>query len=253
MNNEIENNPGTSFDKLRELDAYFDKQLKNYSRYKGLTVLSAKKSVSFKKWIGRLALLVLFLSLPFIVLIRTSLFTYSRYELNGWLALGAGITATILLLLMYGVCISFKFNGRAKIHRYVAGGIAGLVLVYCCYGLLYLSGMNAKNEEVRSYYRSLHPILRVTITTATLADSDLIITDMQRSPGDYVKMGLTPRQHSLHYKQPTGYVHAVDLRTIGRAEWKNWLTRQALNLLGYETLRHLGTADHLHVALPLND
>jgi hypothetical protein len=45
-------------------------------------------------------------------------------------------------------------------------------------------------------------------------------------------------------------VHAVDLRTIGRAEWKNVLLNWYFRSMGFRTLRHVGTADHLHVSLP---
>jgi hypothetical protein len=64
-------------------------------------------------------------------------------------------------------------------------------------------------------------------------------------------MGLPVHDSSLHYAQPDGYVHAVDLRTIGRREVKNRLVQLYFALMGFATLRHVGTADHLHVELPL--
>jgi len=42
----------------------------------------------------------------------------------------------------------------------------------------------------------------------------------------------------------------LDLRTIGRSERRNRLTAAYFQLMGFRTLRHLGTADHLHVSLP---
>jgi hypothetical protein len=126
-------------------------------------------------------------------------------------------------------------------------------MAYTLYGLLYYSGMNTKTEEVQNYYRSLHPIMRVAITTVTFADSYIVLTDIRRQPEDYAAMGLPENPHSLHYEQSNGYVHAVDLRTKGRPEWKNWLVGTSLNAMGLYTLRHEGTTDHLHVYLPLND
>jgi len=243
-----------SFQQLRELDAYFDEQLKSYSDGKSDSRKDDDRAgSSIRTWFIRAAAVVLFALLPFLLLIRISLLVYSRYQLNGWLALLAGVSATILLLLLYGIVITYKVRGKTGLHRYLVRGIIGLVLAYCAYGLLYLSSYNVKSEEIRSYYRSLHPILRVTVTTASLADGDLVVTDLQRTPDDYLAMGMAPRQESLHYEQPSGYVHAVDLRTIGKPEWKNRLIEYSLSLLGFRTIRHVGTADHLHVALPLND
>lgn len=240
-----------SFEKLKELDAYFDQQLKGNNQ-KSAEVRPGYRW-SFKKIVGMVAGSAVLLALPFLVLIRCSLFLYEAYSLNGWLALLAGVGVTILLLLLYASVVNFTINKSPGLHRYVRRGIVLLVVAYCGYGLLYFSGVNAKNAEVESYYRSLHPILRVTMATTILLDDDLIVTDMQRTPDDYIAMGLPVRDGSLHFKQGTGYVHAVDIRTIGRPEWKNWLTKNTFALLGLKTLRHTGTADHLHVSLPLND
>lgn len=254
MSTDTDPNRQTSMDRIRELDSLFEEQLEKYSGKSRKRKSSGKAGkFSLKRWGGYLILSLLGLVLPFLVLIRTSVFMYSSYSLNGWLALAIGVSVTIALLLLYGVYLSFRWNGSMKVNRYVVRGVIGLVLAYCCYGLIYLSSLNVKNSEIRFYYRSLHPVLRVSIATVTLADPGLIITDMQRTPEDYISMQLTPREQSLHYEQPTGYVHAVDLRTIGRPAWKNVLTRYTFELFGFTTLRHVGTADHLHVALPLND
>ena len=242
-----------SFQRLRELDAQLDEQLKAYTGGEKPGGESKTGPAPFRQWIARLLLVALFLLLPFYLLIRVSLLGYTAYQLNGWVSLLGGAAVTVALLLAYGVFLTFRFSGSVKPHRYLVRGVVGLVLAYCCYGLLYMSSYNVKSEEIRSYYRTLHPILRVTVTTASLADPDLVVTDLQRSPEDYREMGLAPRRESLHYEQPTGYVHAVDLRTVGKSEWKNRLMQGLFNLLGFRTLRHVGTADHLHVSLPLND
>jgi hypothetical protein len=82
-------------------------------------------------------------------------------------------------------------------------------------------------------------------------DESLLITDLSRHPSDYEAMGLSVNPQSLHYPQADGYVHALDLRTKGRGEVRNLLMQGYFAALGFRTLRHEGTADHLHVALPL--
>ncbi len=244
-----------SFEKLRELDAQLEAQLKSFTTRETVqkNTGSERNSFSLIRCLSRIFLVGFFLLLPFFLLIRISLYTYLNYGIGGWWALAVGIAVTVFLLILYGLYLTFRVSGKIKASRFLIRASTVLVIAYCGYGLLYLSSAHVKNEQERSHYRSLHPILRVTISTATLADSDLLITDMHRSPKDYRQMELSVKQQSLHYKQFTGYVHAVDLRTIGRAEWKNWLTAHIFNLLGFHTLRHVGTADHLHVALPLND
>lgn len=241
-----------SFDQLKELDAYFDRQLEDGGKGDVSSQSTKKPAFTLKKIAAYTFALLLCLLLPFVVLIRTSVLLYTGYGLNGWLALGAGVAATAVLLLCYLLFLNFIIRREVKLHRYIVRGVIVLVCIYCGYGLIYFSAMNAKNAEVSSYYHSLHPVLRVTLATTILADQSLIVTDMQRSPEDYEAMGLTVQERSLHYVQPSGYVHAVDIRTLGRAEWKNWLTNTMFKILGLSTIRHVGTADHLHVYLPVN-
>lgn len=127
-----------------------------------------------------------------------------------------------------------------------------MVIGFCLISLFYISKVNAKSPEIREVYRSMHPILRVAISSATLADGDLVITDIERISSDYFEMGLPVNPTSLHYKQPeTGYVHAVDLRTNDRGMLRNYMLQFSLEVMGFQTLRHVGTADHLHVSLPV--
>lgn len=256
-----------SFQELQELNERLDRQLRegpgNGSSKRAApndpggsrTTGGRGKKRPFSPWrmLGKTLMLVAALMLPFLVLVRVSTWTYLRWEINGWLALAAGVAGTVVLLLAYLFYISLRFRSGAWRHRYLLRGSALLVVAYCTYALIYISSLNTKTEDVRSYYRSLHPVMRVAVTTASLADNRLLLTDIGRTPGDYSAMGLTPRQQSMHYVQDNGYVHAVDLRTIGRSEWKNVLLRVYFEGLGFETLRHIGTADHLHVYLPLTD
>ena len=85
-----------------------------------------------------------------------------------------------------------------------------------------------------------------------LANRDLVITDASRTAVDYLRMGLPVFDGTLHYPQRDGWVHAVDLRTNGRNPVVNWLVEGYFRAMGFRTLRHVGTADHLHVELPLN-
>ena len=117
--------------------------------------------------------------------------------------------------------------------------------------MIYFSSANAKSERVRAYYASLHPLLRVALSTLILADRDLVVTDLARGPESYAAMGLTPNDGSLHYLQRDGYTHAADLRTAGRGVLKNRLVQLYFWSMGFTTLRHVVTGDHLHVELPV--
>jgi hypothetical protein len=188
---------------------------------------------------------------PFILLIRSSLWIYENGTLGGWPALLMGAGITTLLLLVYALWAVRKWTGRWTWHRHLLPVMTGIVLMFCLYGGLYISRTNTKTDELQQVYTSLHPILRIAVTTATLFDKELVITDLKRTRDDYRAMGLSPLERSLHYQQPTGYVHATDLRTLRRAEWKNHLLHAYFYLMGFHTLRHVGTADHLHISLPL--
>lgn len=82
-------------------------------------------------------------------------------------------------------------------------------------------------------------------------DNTLLITDLSRHPSDYEDMGLSVNPRSLHYRQPDGYVHALDLRTKGRTEVRILLTKSYFAALRFRRLCHRGTADYLHVSLPI--
>lgn len=192
----------------------------------------------------------LILILPFVVLLRTAIYLYLEQDVPTWLALAGGGALALLVLTVYGAWISNKVSGKGRVG-FVAKWVAlPLVLFYCGYALLHLASVNAKTEEVRSYYTALHPLLRVSVSTFTLLDGDLVITDLARTPQDYIATGLPIYEATLHYRQADGYAHAMDLRTLDRAVWRNWLMQVYFRLMGLRTLRHVGTADHLHVSLP---
>lgn len=187
--------------------------------------------------------------LPFAALVRISVFLYLRHDYPVWPALAAGVACMVGLLTIYAAWMWRRLSGHLRL-RLIARRLAlPLVLAYCGYALLYLSGAHAKSERVRSYYTALHPLLRVALSTLTLADRDIVITDLARRPEDYRVMRLPVNDGSLHYVQHDGYAHAADLRTIGRSAVKNRLVQLYFVAMGFDTLRHVGTADHLHVEL----
>ena len=212
---------------------------------------SAKTSY-WKQFIWLTVLGLLLLLFPFFILIRTSVFLNVTYDVNGWMALGAGILLTVLILLIYLLYAFKRSKNKVLILKIGTIGISTIVTAFSLYGLIYLSSVNSKTETVRSYYRNLHPILRVSVATVSLADREFLITDIKRTPDDYLDMGLTPLQNSMHYPQDDGYVYAIDIRTIGKSELRNRLLQFTYYALGFNTLRHTGTADHLHISLPLS-
>ncbi|MEP2446954.1 MAG: hypothetical protein ABJI69_06985 [Balneola sp.] len=225
--------------------------------YKTEERLEKVQKLSFKRKAIRLglwALLILTLTIfPFFLLIKTSIYLNIDQGLNGWVSLFGGIGATVAILLVYVVMLFRKVKNKKLIFRYGLGGVGALVGGFCLYGLLYVSSVNAKSDSVKEVYRSLHPILRVAVATTTLAEGDLVITDIKRSTEDYTKMGLPINQSSLHFPQPDGYVHAIDLRTKGHSEFRNFMLSNSLRLMGFKTLRHVGSADHLHISLPYSE
>ena len=209
----------------------------------GVEVLSA---------IGKVALII---ALPFAVLVRGSVFIYEHGTRSVWLAVLTAAVLTAGVVTAYAVWIARKFTkrggrgGRALVMPLAKWVALPLVVFYCSYSLLYLANVNAKAGPVRAYYRSVHPLLRLALSTLILVDRDMLITDTGRVPEDYGRMGLPANSRTRHYKQADGWIHAVDLRTTGRGFIKNRGVQVYFWLMGFDTRRHVGTADHLHVEL----
>ncbi|GMR12728.1 MAG: hypothetical protein BMS9Abin29_0921 [Gemmatimonadota bacterium] len=202
--------------------------------------------------IGFFALkVVLVLALPFVLLVRGSVYFYQEWGLHTWTALGSGVVVTILLFLIYASWLWRRMTGKRKVPRLARRVLMLAVGGYAAYALLFLSAANVKTPELRDYYTSLHPLLRLGSSTFLLFDREAVITDMRRTPEAYLKMGLPINETSLHFKLEDKYVHAMDLRTVGRPGWRNYITDGYFRSMGFRTLRHVGTADHLHVSLPL--
>jgi multisubunit Na+/H+ antiporter MnhB subunit len=187
-------------------------------------------------------------ALPFVAYVRTSVFFYN-HSAPSWLALTGGALLTLGVVAAYVAWFARRFRGRAKVERMLRWVALPTVVAWCLYSAIFLARVNAKSDEVHRYYSSVHPILRVALSTIILVDPDLVITDSRRVAEDYVRMGLPVNDRTLHYRQRDGWVHAVDLRTRERSALKNRVVQFYFWSMGFSTLRHVGTADHLHVQL----
>lgn len=196
--------------------------------------------------------ILLILVLPFIALIRGSVLLHEYHDFAPYASLMGGIIFTSIILLLY-LTISFgKISGKvggpkALKNRWIF--VLILILGFAIHGLFFLSSDNTKQAEVKKEFQSLHPILRVGVSSLIWFDNGLIITDASRKPEDYKKMGLKTARQSLHYKQEDGFAYAIDLRTNNRSELRNQLIKTYFSLMGFNTLRHHGTEDHLHISL----
>ena len=169
-----------------------------------------------------------------------------------WFSVMGGIALTSLVLMIYFTILSGKISGkigspRSLKNRWII--ICVFIMGFAVHGLFYFSSENAKQSKVQKEFVSLHPILRIGVSTLIWFDKELVMTDSKRAPEDYKKMGLKTAKHSLHYPQKDSYVYAMDLRTNNRAEWQNQLTQLYFRIMGFNTLRHGGTGDHLHISL----
>ena len=198
-----------------------------------------------------LVALALLLILPFVLMIGVGVRAYGVWGLAAWPALATGVLATAVLLGAVAWIIVWRLGGGVRVRRTLGRGAALLAVGYAGWSLVYIASANVKSDEVRSEYRTLHPLLRLSAATLVLVDRTAVLTDASRSVQDYAAMGLPANEASLHLPQTDGFVHALDLRTLGRPEWRNRLRSLYFRSLGFDTLRHVGTADHLHVSLPL--
>ena len=187
-------------------------------------------------------------ALPFLVYVRASVSLY-RHGANPWIAILIAALITCGIVSGFVILIAHRFRRRARVPTVVKWAALPIVFTWCVYAAFYLSRVNVKSDEVRAYYSTLNPILRVALSTIVLVDPDLVVTDMGRVRADYRRMGLKVNDHTKHYVQPDGWVHAVDLRTRGRGVIRNRVVQLYFWSMGFSTLRHVGTADHLHVQL----
>jgi hypothetical protein len=156
---------------------------------------------------------------------------------------------TLFLYLNIGYSFFFKSLGSAESLRQRFIFLSILVLVASIHILFFISDSQFKSNELKGEYTGLHPILRLATGIVGKLDKSLVITDISRSKSDYSRMGLSINENSLHYPQKDGYSYAVDLRTKGKPEWITACLRFYFWSVGLKTLRHTGTADHLHISI----
>lgn len=197
------------------------------------------------------------LVLPFFLLLRGAVTLYTLTDWHPYLCIGISAVLSMVALYFYLLWIVGHVVQKKKAMEKAKRVNLRLVLVavggFCLYAVLYLAAGNAKTEAVQDEYTTTHPLLRLGVSAFILFDHDLVVTDMQRSHLDYREMGLAMKGKSLHYPQSDGYVHAIDLRTNDRAEWRNTVLETYFWLMGYLVHRHGGTGDHLHVSLMVKD
>ena len=198
------------------------------------------------KWIGALAL-------PFFVRVRGSMYAYQGLGWGTWSSIGLGMFGTLLVFSAYATWLARRITGDRRWPRIARPVLIAVVGGYSLYGLLYMSSGNAKDANTRDDYTSLHPLMRLGASTYFLFDRDAVVTDLARTPEDYLAMGLPINETSLHFKLEDRYVHAMDLRTMGRTRTRNALTVAYFRIMGFRSLRHVGSADHLHVSLPVRE
>ena len=190
--------------------------------------------------------------LPFIVLLRGAVYLNTSQSMGIWPSLVGGIIITTILLFIYMTFIYGRFTGRVgdknNIKRRLLFALI-IVLGFAAHAIIFISNDNIKSPEIKEEYAELHPLLRLGVGTILQIDKKLVVTDGQRAREDYEKMGLSSRKQSLHYKQEDGYTYAIDLRTNDRSEWRNQALAIYFGAMGFNVLRHVGTADHLHISM----
>jgi hypothetical protein len=118
------------------------------------------------------------------------------------------------------------------------------------FGTTHYPAHNFKTPDTAVEWTQLHPTLRLTLWLVALEDRQMVLTDIARRPSDYPRMGLKRQEDSPHYLHLDGCAHAVDLRVSNVGEMRNWARQGLFLLMGLDAIRHTGTADHLHLALP---
>ncbi len=197
--------------------------------------------------------ILLLMVLPLLVLIKGTAMSYYA-EMSYLVSLFIGGFAAFLVLLTYMVAIDRVAGRQIFFSLWVKFGIAALcVMSFILYSMYVLNDENVKNRRIASQYTQTHPVLRLGLQSWSLFDRSLVITDIARSHSFYRRHRMRTYYRSLHFPQKhlDGKVYALDIRTKGRGKFRNWMTQVVFRMMGFGTLRHTGTADHLHIELRL--
>jgi len=192
---------------------------------------------------------VILLTLPFLALLRGSTLLYQHSSMPIWLCVVSAAAISGFFVVFASWRLASRFG--LSIGKYTRRVSFALAASFVLFTTLYISADNVKTPEVAETYTALHPLLRMATSTMIIIDSEGVITDGARVVEDYEQMGLATNTTSLHYEQADGYVHALDLRTKDRSDLRNMLSALYFRALGFDTLRHVGTADHLHISLKM--
>lgn len=207
----------------------------------------------FGRFVRRIVLLVVAavaaVVLPFVFLIRGGVLAYQTLGTGAWSSLAVGAGSAAVLMAGYAWWLGRRAGAGPATRRSLRRGAVVLAGAYVVWALVFVAGGHFKNEGVAAEYRTLHPLLRVAASTVFLVDGDRVMTDGSRTAEDYYLMGLPVNEASLHFVQDDGFAYALDLRTRNRVEWSNRAVELAFWALGFHALRHVGTADHLHISL----
>jgi len=196
--------------------------------------------------------LILIIVFPFIVFLRTATYLHEEYNLLPSVTIVGAIAILSFLLLIYITVLNkffFKQSSSFSFLKHKLVFVLLLVVGFSIHLLFFISNSNLKSQELKSEYLELHPILRLATGILVRLDQKLVITDASRKLEDYESMGLNGNQRSLHFPQEDNYVYALDLRTRNRNPIQIFLIRSYFKIMGFDVLRHVGTADHLHVSL----
>jgi len=193
-------------------------------------------------------ILVFLYILQIFILLKGSVFIYSNYSLNVWLSI---LFASLLVSFILTCYLSFYIWKKLRTINLKLIATLSLIPIILCssFLLLYKSEGNMKTNEISSSFKQLHPLLKIAINLISIMDNKIIITDIAREKKFYKHIGLSENNESLHFIQKDGYVHAVDIRTLYRSEFRNWIVKWYFRILGFNVLRHVGTANHMHVSI----
>ena len=209
----------------------------------------ARKPIVWRSVAIGAATVLVIACLPFFVYVRASVFFYRTLGGAPWVAVAGGLVLTLIVVAAYATWLVHGVFGKQNLARLARRVVAPIVGAWLVYSLLFLARVNAKSDDIHDWYSSLHPVLRVAVSTAIIVDRNMVITDMQRVASDYKRIGRPVNPRTRHYVQSDGWVHAVDLRTNGRSELRNRTLQLYFWAMGFSTQRHVGSGDHLHLEL----
>jgi hypothetical protein len=212
--------------------------------------MARRKPARRGPWILATALKLLAIATLPAVFVRAAVELYGSGSSTIFSIAGAaGVVLVALTLLV--AAISRRLTGRAPFWTLMRWVALPAVILWSGYSLFHLAQANAKTAGVKSTYTSLHPVLRLAVSSAIVADGELVVTDAKRTAADYRRMGLPVFERTMHYPQRDTWVHAIDVRTVGHSELRNVMLAWYFRTVGLRVVRHIGTADHLHVELPM--